>query len=80
MLKIYTITVLFFSLLLRVVQISMDGPNVKIKVNLSEEFYTTLTISDSCGIQTVQDSFKAGVEATGWSVSSPLSGLYYHNR
>lgn len=79
MLKIYTITVLFFSLLLRVVQISMDGPNVKIKVNLSE-FYTTLTISDSCGIQTVQDSFKAGVEATGWSVSSPLSSLYYHNR
>lgn len=58
----------------------MDGPDVKMKVNLSEEFYTTLTISDSGGIQTVQDSFKAGVEATGWSVSSPLSSLYYHNR
>lgn len=58
----------------------MDRPDVKMKVNFSEKFYTPLIISDSCGIQTVQNSFKAGVEATGWSVSSPLSSLYYHNR
>ena len=52
------------------VQISMDGPNVNwkfydmMKVNLSEEFHTTPVNIGSCGIHTVQNSFKAGVVAS----------------
>ena len=67
-----------------IVQISMDGPNVnwkfydKIKVNLSEEFHTTPINVGTCGIHTVHNSFRAGVVATEWNVSSLLSSLYYH--
>ena len=66
------------------VQISMDGPNVNwkfydmMKVNLSEEFHTTPVNIGSCGIHTVHNSFKAGVVASEWSISSLLSSLYYH--
>lgn len=66
------------------VQISMDGPNVnwkffdKMKVNLSEEYQTILINIGTCGMHTLHNSFKAGVEASGWSVSSLLSSLYYH--
>ena len=64
-------------------QISMDGLNVnwkfydKMKMNLSEEFYTIPINIGFCGTYTLHNSFKAGVVATEWGISSLLSSLYY---
>ena len=66
-----------------IVQISMDGSNVnwkfykQIRIQLQEEYSTSLINIGSCGLHIVHNAFKAGVTASGWIISSFLTSLYY---
>ncbi|KAG1682213.1 hypothetical protein GQR58_011218 [Nymphon striatum] len=65
------------------IQVSMDGPNVNwkfygnLKKKLNDEYGTSLINIGSCGLHIVHNSFKRGMDATGWKVASFLSSLYY---
>ena len=66
-----------------IIQVSMDGPNVNwkffgdMKKKLDNDYGTALINIRSCGLDVVDNSFKSGMDATGWQVSSFLSSLYY---
>jgi len=68
----------------RLLQVSMDGPNVNfrflnyLKVALKNESPGSPVLLDlgSCGIHTVHNSFKAGAQATGWLLIEFLRGIY----
>lgn len=67
----------------KVVQVSMDGPNVNFKMvselqkelEVSPDRPTLLSIG-SCGLHTVHNAFKSGMQATGWDVVGLLRSLY----
>ena len=65
------------------IQVSMDGPNVNwkffrdLKNKVNDDYGTSLINIGSCGLHVVHNSFKRGINATGWQVSSFLSSLYY---
>ena len=66
-----------------ILQVSMDGPSVnwkfygELKKKVNTDYGTTLINIGSCGLHVVHNSFKRGMDATGWQVSSFLSSLYY---
>ena len=66
-----------------IIQVSMDGPNVNwkffgdLKKKIGDDYGTTLINIGLCGLHVVHNSFKSGMDATGWQVSSFLSSLYY---
>ena len=66
-----------------IIQVSMDGPNVNwkffgdLKKKIGDDYGTALINIGSCGLHVVHNSFKSGMDATGWQVSSFLSSLYY---
>lgn len=66
-----------------IIQVSMDGPSVnwkfygELKKKVNTDYGTTLINIGSCGLHVVHNSFKRGMDATGWQVSSFLSSLYY---
>ena len=55
-----------------IIQVSMDGPNVNwkffgdLKKKIDEDYGTALTNTGSCGLHVVHNSFKSGMDATGW--------------
>ena len=68
----------------RMVQVSMDGPNVNLKFlrnlklalkNGSPENAVLLEIG-SCGLHTAHNAFKAGLKQTGWSLVEFMNGCY----
>ena len=66
-----------------IIQVSMDGPSVnwkfygELKKKVNADYGTTLVNIRSCGLHVVHNSFKRGMDATGWQVSWFLSSLYY---
>ena len=66
---------------------SMDGPNVNLKFYkefsrlYKEENCHCLIDIGTCGLHTVHNSFRTGVEATGWNVKNVLKGAIHvlHN-
>lgn len=73
------------SSLKKIIQISMDGPNVNWRVmkNFSEEIremrgspdYDLINIG-SCGLHVVHNSFKEGMKKAGWKIDEFLQYLY----
>ena len=66
----------------KLVQISMDGPNVSLKMlqNINEEctaneFHNLISIG-SCGLHTLHGAFRTGAEVTDWSIKKILRGAY----
>ena len=66
----------------RMLQLSMDGPNVnwsfygKLMAEVHDDRNHSLIDIGSCGLHVVHNAFKAGFEATGWDVKSFLWALY----
>lgn len=66
-----------------IIQVTMDGPNVNWKFfedlqkKVANDYGNTLINIGSCGLHVVHNSFKRGMEATGWQVSSFLSSFHY---
>ena len=65
----------------RLIQISMDGPNVNWKFlellaesRVEAEIPSLINI-DSCGIHVMHGAFKTGTKASGWGVSKILKAL-----
>lgn len=67
----------------KILQLSMDGPNVNWKVfktlckEMEDDNGMSLINIGSCGLHTVHNSFKKGVEDSGWGVEDVLKSLYY---
>lgn len=67
----------------KLVQISMDGPNVNWKFyeafqsELRNECNVTLLNIGSCGLHVVNGAFKDGVKATGWDLDRFFSSLFW---
>ena len=65
----------------KMTQISMDGPNVNIKLYrlLKDSLGEASKLIDigTCGLHVVHGSLQSGHKASGWSVNSFLIGLYY---
>ncbi|XP_030847404.1 uncharacterized protein LOC115926629 [Strongylocentrotus purpuratus] len=67
----------------KLLQISMDGPNVNWKMydDFTREYTADLTKSilniGSCGLHIVNGAFLTGAKAADWEVESFLSSLYY---
>jgi len=71
------------SLLCKCVQISMDGPNVNWSLIKMLQYELQSDESDpaclecgSCGLHTVHNAFRVGVEATGWGTELFLVSLH----
>lgn len=66
-----------------IIQVSTDGPSVnwkfygELKKKVNTDYGTTLVNNRSCGVHILHNSFKRGMDGTGWQVSSFLSSLYY---
>ena len=66
-----------------IIQVSTDGPSVnwkfygELKKKVNTDYGTTLVNNRSCGVHILHNSFKRGMDDTGWQVSSFLSSLYY---
>lgn len=80
----FTKSVLESGLLVKdIIQVSMDGPNVNwkffgdLRKKIGDDYGTALINIGSCGLHVVHNSFKSGMDATGWQVSSFLSSLHY---
>lgn len=70
----------------KILQISMDGPNVNHKFfrDLKAELQKTKEINNpmvldmgSCGLHNMHGAFKRGIEATNWNIVQFLSSIYY---
>lgn len=67
----------------KLVQLSMDGPNVNWKVfkdlsaELQENEGKSLLNIGSCGLHTLHNSFKDGACESGWDLANLLKSLYY---
>lgn len=71
------------NILSKLIQISMDGPNVNFKFlrELKEDLFQNperkkLSETGSCGLHAMNNSFKAGIKATQWDVIAYLRALY----
>lgn len=66
----------------KIVQLSMDGPNVnwslfhKFQQHMKNDFQVQCLDIGSCGLHTVHNAYKAGMHATGWPVDTYLSSLF----
>ena len=68
-------------------QVSMNGPNVNVKFYkkfsrlYKEENCHCLIDIGTCSLHTMHNSFRTGVEATGWNVKKVLKGDFHllHN-
>lgn len=67
--------------LAKVLQISMDGPNVNLKffrhiqVHLQQNYQVQCVDLGTCGLHTVHNAYRAGVSATKWGLDCLLSSL-----
>ena len=65
------------------IQVSIDGPNVNwkffgdLRKKIGDNYGTALINVGSCDLHVVRNSFKSGMDATGWQLSSFSSSLYY---
>ena len=64
------------------VQISVDGPNINLKMlqkineeHTANEFHHLISVG-SCGLHTVHGAFHTGAEAIDWSIKKILRGAY----
>ncbi|XP_070390112.1 uncharacterized protein [Dermacentor albipictus] len=66
----------------KIVQLSMDGPNVnwslfnKLQQHMKNDFQVQCLDIGSCGLHTVHNAYKAGMHATSWPVDTFLSSLF----
>lgn len=66
----------------KIVQLSMDGPNVnwslfhKFQQHMKNDFQVQCLDIGSCGLHTVHNAYKGGMHATGWPVDTYLSSLF----
>lgn len=66
----------------KIVQLSMDGPNVnwslfhKFQQHMKNDFQVQCLDTGSCGLHTVHNAYKGGMHATGWPVDTYLSSLF----
>ena len=66
----------------KVVQVSMDGPNVnwsfhdKLQKKLKLDFNAQLLDVGSCGLHIVHGAFKHGAEASKWEIASVMQSVY----
>ena len=66
----------------KMVQLSMDGPNVnlkllqKVKDSRDELGHSKLIDFGSCNLHTVHGSFRTGAEASGWSIKQLLKSCH----
>ncbi|CAN8023246.1 unnamed protein product [Ixodes persulcatus] len=66
----------------KIVQLSMDGPNVnwslfhKFQQHMKNDFQVQCLDIGSCGLHTVHNAYQAGMHATGWPVDTYLSSLF----
>jgi len=64
-------------------QISMDGPAVNLKVfnifkgELERDFGHLLIDIGSCGLHTLHNAFQSGESKSGWDLANILKSLYY---
>lgn len=74
------------TLLSRIIQLSMDGPNVnwRFQKDLSEEMRQLREVPSfdfmnigSCGLHGVHNAFKDGMKQTGWNIDEFLVSLYH---
>ena len=84
MLKHFDLAVLQSNLdMKKMVHIGMDGPNVNWKFfqsvseKLENDFDNNILNIGSCGLHTLNNSFKAGVVASKWDINKLLSSIYY---
>ena len=67
----------------KVYQVSMDRPNINLKFYkefsrlYKEENCHCLIDIGTCSLHTVHNSFRTGVEATGWNVKKVLKGAFH---
>lgn len=67
----------------KILQLSMDGPNVNWKFfdslrgDLKKEFNHEDICIGSCGLHILNNSFKDGEKSTGWNIRGILSSLYW---
>lgn len=67
----------------KLLQISMDGPNVNLKVfkDLNSEFESNqlcqLVNIGTCGLHVLHNAFKDGMKASGWELGSLLKSVFY---
>lgn len=67
--------------LAKILQISMDGPNVNLKFfkglqeHLQEHYQVQCVDLGTCGLHTVHNAYRAGVSATKWGLDCLLSSL-----
>ncbi|GBO04367.1 hypothetical protein AVEN_213927-1 [Araneus ventricosus] len=65
----------------KILQISMDGPNVNwkffenLQADLKKEYSHEALSIGSCGLHILHNSFKYGESSTGWNISEILSSL-----
>lgn len=65
----------------KIVQLSMDGPNVNLKAfrlvqeHLQQNYQVRCLDLGSCGLHTVHNAYKAGVAASKWGLDFLLSSL-----
>ena len=72
----------------KVVQTSMDGPNVNLKFHrllqdqIERKHSTTLLDVGSCGLHVVNGAYRNGVAASGWRlrISFPVSTAFLRTR
>ncbi|XP_063245001.1 uncharacterized protein LOC134546246 [Bacillus rossius redtenbacheri] len=69
--------------MMKIIQLSMDGPNVNFKVlrllqqdSRSDPESPQLLDIGSCGLHTVHNSFKTGIKKSGWEIIEFLRALY----
>ena len=68
--------------LCRMLQLSMDGPNVNWSVfkvldeHFSEHDFGTLINIGSCGLHIVHGAFQTGVQSTGWDIEKVLKAMW----
>lgn len=68
----------------KLIQVAMDGPNVNLKLLKDLIKYLSELESDhpqvldfgSCGLHTLHNAFKVGVNATGWKLIEFLRAIY----
>ena len=67
--------------LLNLLQLSMDGPNVKwsayekLQRNLELQNHCQLIDIGSCGLHKIYNAFRAGLNSTGWDIGHKFSAL-----
>jgi hypothetical protein len=67
----------------KLLQLSMDGPNVNLKVekllraDIAKQTTKKMLDIGTCGLHTLHNAFRAGCAATGWDIELFLTSCYH---